>query len=227
MIASTSISVIVAVRDEERYVGAAIDSILGQTRPPEEVLVVDDGSEDGTASVVRRFGPPVRYVGQGRLGVATALNRGLAEARGELIAFLDADDLWEPRKLELQLAALRRDPDLDLVLCHVEQFHSPELGERERARIHLPRGRFPGLVKGAVLVRRAALDKVGGFDPRWDLTDFLDWYARAQEAGLRIEVLPAVLVRRRLHTSNSGLRGDQREYARALAEVLRRRAARG
>jgi glycosyltransferase involved in cell wall biosynthesis len=222
------VSVIVAVRDGGRYIGAAIDSILAQTQPPQEVWIVDDGSVDDTASVVSGYGPPVTYVAAERLGRSSALNRGLTEAGCGLVAFLDADDLWEPDKLELQLAALDRDPELDLVFCHAEQFHSPELNEEERGRIRLTRRRLPAIAKTAMLAKRSAFDAVGGFDERSTVTDFVDWYARAQDAGLRSKVLPEVLVSRRLHPANSGRRADQAEYARALAVVLqRRRAAEG
>jgi glycosyltransferase involved in cell wall biosynthesis len=218
-----AISVIVPVRDGERYIGEALDSILAQTLPPAEVIVVDDGSEDRTASVVDRYGPPVRYAAQEPRGVSAAVNRGLDLAAGELIAFLDADDLWEPEKLELQSAVLAHDPGLDLVFCLVEQFISPELSDEEQAKIRRPTGQVPAPLKAALLARRAAIDRVGRFDERWQITDFIDWFARAKEAGLRTEVLPRVLLRRRLHARNSTRRYGHDEYARVLAETVRRR----
>jgi glycosyltransferase involved in cell wall biosynthesis len=223
--AASEVSVIVPVRDGERYIGEAIDSILAQTAPPSEVLVVDDGSRDGTAAIVSRYEPPVRCIRRDRAGAAQAINDGLAQARGDAIAFLDADDVWAPRKLELQLAALEREPELDLVFGHVEQFHSPELDERERARLHGPPGTTPGLLKGAMLARRRAFEAVGPFDGEFPPAEFIDWYARAEDAGLRGEMLPEVVLHRRLHGANLTLRSDRDNYARVVRRIMLRRQA--
>ena len=220
-----SVSVIVAVRDGEAYLGEAIDSILEQTAPAGEVLIVDDGSVDGTAEVIAGYGPPVRCLRREPLGVAAALNTGLAAATGDLIAFLDADDVWTPRKLELQLAALDRQPELDLVFGHVEQFISPELDEATRSRLHLPDGVIPGRSKGTMLARREAVDRVGKFDGGHPPADFIDWYARAEDTGLRTVMLPEVLLRRRIHGGNMTLREDRANYARAVRKIMARRQA--
>src|SRR5437763_5703586 len=100
------VSVVIPVRNGERFLADAIGSALGQSRPPLEVIVVDDGSSDSTAEVAQAFGSAVHCVSQPPLGVATALNCGVNLARGDLLAFLDADDVWMHEKLELQVAAL-------------------------------------------------------------------------------------------------------------------------
>ena len=223
----SAVSVIVPVRDGERYLAEALESILGQTRPAAEVVVVDDGSTDGTAAVAARFSPRVRCVHQPATGTAAAINRGLRETGEALVASLDADDVWTEDKLELQVAALEADPRLDLVLCHVEPFHSPELSARERTSMRGATGVLEGYMRGAMLARRQALDRVGPFDERWRVGDFVDWHARAQDAGLRTAVLPQVLLRRRLHLHNSSMRaGESRvDFARVARATLRRRRA--
>jgi len=220
-----TVSVVVAARDAERYIGAALESILGQTRAPDQVIAVDDGSEDDTAGVVERFGTAVTCLQRKAAGVGAALNAGIEAAEGEWLSFLDADDLWTARKLELQGAVLGRDPTIDMVFGHVKQFISPELTRDERAQLRPPGGNEPGKLKGSMLVRREAFDRVGTFDGSWRVAEFIDWYIRAAEQGLRERMLPDVMLLRRLHTTNQGRRYPEarNEYAAALALARRRR----
>src|SRR5690606_28366702 len=118
--AGSQVSVIIPVYNGERYLAEAVHSILAQTVPTLEIIVVDDGSTDGTARVAQRFGDAVCYVYQPNRGPAAARNRGLERARGEIVAFLDADDLWREGKLACQCARLEADPTLDIVLGHTQ-----------------------------------------------------------------------------------------------------------
>ena len=223
--AAVDISVVVPLHNGERYVADALRSILDQTLEPTEVIVVDDGSTDRGPEVVREFGPPVRCFSLPHVGLAAGLNVGLREVRGSLIASLDADDLWTRDKLALQVAALEQDPRLDLVFGRVEQFYSPDLATSERAPVRAATG---ALMRSAMLARREAIERVGPFDVRWRVGDFVDWYARAVEAGLRIAAVPQLVMRRRIHASNmSRLAGDDRaDYVRLVKAALDRRRAR-
>src|SRR6266849_6286184 len=104
-------SVIIPTYDSGQLVVEAVASALAQSLAPAEVIVVDDGSTDDTRERLALFGPPVRYIHQKNQGVAAARNTGLHEATGELIAFLDADDVWHPLKLELQVSCLRSEAE--------------------------------------------------------------------------------------------------------------------
>jgi glycosyltransferase involved in cell wall biosynthesis len=213
-------SVLICVRDGERYLGDAIESALAQTRPPHEVIVVDDGSTDGTAAVAGSFDARVRLVRQAALGLGPARNRALAEARGEFVGYLDADDLWDPRRLEVQLAAFERDPSLDMVFGHVRRFldGSPEEpGEPAAA----PYG-------GTLLVRRSAAERLGPFPTDVRVGEFLDWILRARELGLREAMLPDVVTLRRAHATNITRTEEAPfgDFARLLkASIDRRRAS--
>jgi glycosyltransferase involved in cell wall biosynthesis len=224
---TSDVSVIVPVRDGERYLPEALESIVEQTLAPAEVIVVDDGSTDGTSGVAARFGPPVRCLRVAPAGVAAAVNRGVGAARGSLIALLDADDIWTRGKLGLQVAALERDRALDVVFGHVEHFVSPELAEAQRASIRVPPEPLAGYSRGTMLARREAMERVGPFDSRWRVGEFVDWWARAVEAGLCAEMLPEVVMRRRLHGGNMGVRkrDDRADFARVVREALDRRRA--
>jgi glycosyltransferase involved in cell wall biosynthesis len=215
-VTAETVSVVIPVRDGERHLGEAIESVLAQSRRPDEVVVVDDGSTDGTDAVARGFGPQVVVVLQPPLGVAPAVNRGVQEAQGTLLAFVDADDLWSPGKLELQLAALRDRPELEAVFGHAVQFGD---GRPDAPPV-------PGYVRGTMLIRRAAFERIGPFAD-FRLGEFVEWYARAVDDGLATLLLPDVLLRRRIHDTNTGvrLRDEREEYTRMLKSVLDRRRA--
>ncbi len=104
------ISVIIPAYNAAPWLAATLNSVLGQTVRDFEILVIDDGSRDATPEILAQFGPPVRAISQQNAGVSASRNRGLAEARGHYVAFLDADDVWKPAKLDRQLAALQANP---------------------------------------------------------------------------------------------------------------------
>lgn len=209
------ISVIIPVYNGERYLSEAIESVLAQAHRPLEVIVVDDGSTDASAQVAQRFGRAVTYLYQAQQGASVARNCGVAWSRGEFLAFLDADDLWVEGKLQRQMQVLFTDPALAMVFGQVEQFYSPEL----MAPIARPsldaRQTLTGLHVGAMVIRRSAFERVGNFAPKWQVAHFLEWYNRAEALGLQSCVLPELVMKRRIHTTNLGIQAHdlaRREY---------------
>lgn len=197
----SSVSCIVPVYNGERYLGETIDSILGQTLAPLEVIIVDDGSTDATAAVVKSYGESVRYIYQEHAGVSEARNHGVRLAAGDLLAFLDADDLFVPRKLERQAERFAVRPELDMSSAYTLNFWSPELNDEERD--HDPKLATPWPRHISTWMLRPALfERVGGFDENMPLSQDVDWNVRAQASGAIIETLPDILSRRRLHLRN-------------------------
>lgn len=221
------ISVIVPVFDDAAYVGDAIESVLGQTLSPLEILVVDDGSTDGSAEVAASCGPEVRVLRRPHAGAGAARNHGVAMSRGDRLAFLDADDVWLPEKLALQDAALAADPSLAMVFAHLEHFHSPDLSPAMVRRFPCPPLPMPCTTAVAMLVRRDAFLRVGDFDESGELGEVIDWYARARALELPEATLSDTLVRRRIHAANTGVRraADKSQYARIAKAALDRRRA--
>jgi glycosyltransferase involved in cell wall biosynthesis len=219
-----AVSVIIPVYNTERYLAQAIESVLGQSLPAAEIIVVDDGSTDRSPEIARSYNAAVQVITQGNQGAAAARNRGIEASQGSLLAFLDADDYWTSDKLERQAAALA-DPGLDMVFGGVQQFISPELDEAVKQSLRLPEQISPGYCAGAMLIRREAFLKVGYFNPQRQIGDFIDWYARAQELDLKSRLLPWVVYWRRIHTYNMGLqkRSQRQDYARVLKAALDRR----
>lgn len=222
------ISVIIPVHNGERYLSEAIESVLAQTYHAIEVIVIDDGSTDGSADVAKQHAPRIRCYSQAHSGVSAALNHGIVLSRESFFAFLDADDLWTKDKLKRQMAVINNDPEVDAVFGHVEQFYSPDLEEADRRRIRWHSRIAPGYSTGTMLIRREAFLRVGPFETKWQVGGFIEWYARAIEKGLKTTMLGRVLMRRRLHTSNMGIREriTQRDYLHVLKRNIDRRRER-
>jgi len=226
-VSAFAVSVIIPVYDGERYLDGAIQSVLAQTLPPAEILIVDDGSTDGSARSAQSFGPPVRVLTQANLGPAAARNLGVAHATGDLLAFLDADDLWAPEKLARQKQVLEENPAYEAVLGRVENFISPELDEHQRAMLAKSAAQTGKFHIGALLIRRAAFLRVGYFDTRWRQGEFVEWWARALRINLKFTVLSELVLRRRLHADNLTRRAvqDRADYLPILREQLTHRRA--
>jgi glycosyltransferase involved in cell wall biosynthesis len=224
-----SVSAIVTVYNEERYIGEAIESVLAQSHPPSQVVVIDNGSTDSSVEAARRYEPEVEVVVEHRRGIATVRNTGLRLASCQYLAFLDGDDIWEPRKTEVQLDAILSG-GADLVMGHVRQFASPDVDPETIARLRVPEAPQPGMVPSALLASRRVWERVGPWSPEYVVSDGLDWFLRARRLELRERLLPDVVLRRRVHGKNSSLRerGHRTEFARLLKkEIDRRRAAGG
>jgi glycosyltransferase involved in cell wall biosynthesis len=224
---SSLISCIVPVFNGEGYIREALESILAQTHRPLEIIVADDGSTDGTATIVAEFGKRVRYLRQSNKGPATARNLGVRLATGEFVAFLDADDLWHPEKLERQLARFQARPELGCCVAHVQNFWIMEMaGEAKKYERHRISGSLPGYVTGTLLARRALFEIVGLFDSALGHGDSTDWFLRACERETVIELLSDVLLFRRLHRANRSrvhATKSRDEYLRLLKLSLDRK----
>ncbi len=182
------VSVVMPTRNRARWVERAVESVLSQTHPSLELLVVDDGSSDDTLGRLERFGERIAVLSQPHAGPYAARNLGVRHATGDLIAFIDSDDAWHPDRLASQLPLMRR-PEVGLVFgdaAHVSPSAAPAAGRRRTCFTTTPpsRGRVArDLVWGnfvptvAVLVRRACLEEVGGFPTSHEMSaDYLTWF---------------------------------------------------
>lgn len=224
MTGAETVSMVVPVYNGERHLQAALTSLLEQTEPPLEIIVVDDGSTDASAEVAARLGAPIQVVTTAHAGIAPARNVGIRATRGDVVGFLDADDLWTPEALHRLRARLSSDNGLDLVFGGVRQFLSPELAPAEAERLLVPEGLEPGYLVGGGLIRRRALDRVGAFREDLHTGEFIDWMARAREQGIREALIEDHVLWRRVHGANHGrLQAVRTDYARILKAALDRR----
>lgn len=197
------VSCIVPVWNAGDHVAAALRSIANQTYRSIEIVVVDDGSDDGSADIALHACPRATVVRQVHAGPGAARNRGVALGRGRWLAFLDADDLWHREKLAKQLAALEQLPHHGLSLTHMRDFWSPELPESARRRhAALVCQAWRGVTCSTLVVRRKVFDQVGPFSETLPAGEDRDWLTRADRLGVRYLVLPDVLALRRIHRAN-------------------------
>ncbi len=213
------VSVIIPVYNGEKYLRESIESIYSQTYSSLEVIVVDDGSTDQSRLIANSY-PGTRYIFQNNAGHASARNRGIRTARGHYLSFLDADDLWLPEKLVLQMAAFNTVPDLEIVTGHVKQFVSPEIDADIESIPPISDRLFPGYSPIAILVRRNVFEKVGLFHEGLHVGEAISWFARAMEFSLKTKVLPDLVAMRRIHGSNHSTR-FKREKNRAIIQILK------
>ncbi len=219
---SDRVSVILPVFNGEAFVQDAIESALAQTVRPLEVVVCDDGSSDATPAIVRSL--PVVYLRQDNAGVSAARNAAIERAQGDFLALLDADDIWFPNKLALQLAALGGDPGA-FAICHFQFLLSPDQPPPawfRRADPETPEAGF--FAPSCWLLPREVWNRVGPFRPELRTAEDLDWFARAGDAGIRHILLPETLLRRRVHENN--LTGQVPSAKQAWLNTLRASVAR-
>lgn len=222
------VSVVLIVRDGARYIEQAIASVLRSRRAPLEIVVVDGGSSDDTVQRAQRE-PLVRVVRQASRGIPGAYNEGVAASRGELVAFISHDDLWEPGKLDMQAGLMLSRPELDLSVTMVQHFLEAGAAIPPGFRPELLRQPVPGLIMEALMVRPRVFDKVGWFDPKFTAGEDTDWFARVRDAALPMVVMPEVLVRKRVHATNFSINAPtlNAHLLRALRGSIARKRAGG
>lgn len=216
------ISVVIPAYNASRFLAEALASVVVQTHAPEEVIVVDDGSDDSPGEIVAAF-PLVRLITLSRSGVSVARNTGVAASTGEYIAFLDADDTWAPAKLERQIETAAEHPDAGIVMAR--QSYRFESGIPAWFRGPVDGGSEAGYMPSNWLIRRATWDQVGGFKPGMTHSEDTDWLARASDLGVRVVMVDEPLVVHRIHDRNaSGLAAEVKAgMFRALRESVQRK----
>lgn len=226
------VSVLMPVRDGERFLAAALESVLSQTLRDFEVVVVDDGSSDQSPSLVARVGDPrVRLFQQRRLGITRALNRGLQHCKGRYIARQDADDLSHHRRLASQAEFLDAHPDVGMVACPAEVIDPSGRVVRVQPMPLQPQAIAARLSQencithGSVMIRRDVLRRVGAYREEFALSQDYDLWLRLVEDS-PIGCLPSALYQYRVSSSSVSVRypAAQRAYRQLARELARARA---
>ena len=194
------VSVVIPVFNGERFLAEALESVFAQTVPPAEVIIVDDGSSDGSVAVAGTF-PGATVLELPHRGVSAARNTGVRASSGDYLAFLDADDTWGTTKLERQLELSRSNPDAGIVM--VRQGYRFEGPVPAWFRGPTDGGSEPGFQPSGWFMPRETWERVGLFDETMTHSEDTDWLARATDLGIRSAMVEEVLVIHRIHDQNA------------------------
>jgi hypothetical protein len=220
------VSIIIPVYNGAHFLRDAVDNILGQHYAAVEIIVVDDGSTDDIDAVIAGLPVDVRYFKQKNAGAASARNRGIRDASGELITFLDVDDLWPEHNLRVLVDALRRDASIDVVRGYGQLLQFDDATGRYEL-VGNAKESFPDYI-GAGLYRRRAFERVGLFDAELQFAEDTDWFNRARESGIGVLRLAEVtlLVRRHAQNMTRGKSIVELNALRVFKKAIDRRRAR-
>ena len=223
-IKTPKISVIIPIYNDALYIQEAIKSVLSQTIEELEIIIINDGSTDNFEEKIEFFNDPrIRIIEQINSGAAAARNNGIKNAKGKFLAFLDADDIWAPNKLKLQLEVLINREDINMVYGQVNEFYDSSILGYDDLQKNVKT--FVGYSPIALLISKKDFLSVGDFQSKWKVAEFIDWYDRAKYVGLSEFLLPDMLMFRRIHSGNIDRlhRPDAKQYVAVLKEALDRR----
>ncbi len=222
-----SISIIIPVFNGEVYIAGAIRTALNQDYLNKEVIVINDGSTDKTAEICQVFEGKIIYYEQENRGLGASRNQGVLLAKGQYIAFLDCDDLWESTKLSRQMQNYAGDT---LHFTMIKQFYCSSLSDVEKSKIAIPQEILPGYCGSCLLLSRKLFEKVGQFHEKKEVGEFIEWYSRAMALNTPVQLIEEVLAYRRVHAHNMGRqreRYSRQEYLKVLKKNLELRRQKG
>lgn len=227
MMAQTSkaplVSVVIPIFNGARFLPGVIQNILEQHYAPLEILIIDDGSTDATPMISKEYSDKARYVRQANLGPASARNTGLGLAKGDVVAFLDVDDVWPNDKLHHQVSRLLHHSDLDIIMGKVEFFADPPQTNPSLSP-HIPQQSLINVYFGSGVFRKTVFSRVGQFDERLRYSEDHDWFLRAREMGVGILIMDKVTLYHRIH--DQGMTSNKDAFGYQLPQVLKNSLAR-
>ncbi len=221
---SLMVSVIIVVKNGERYLTSAIKSVLNQDYHPVEIIVVDGQSEDRTAQIAKSFGQ-VRYILQVNKGISDGYNVGINVAKGQIIAFLSHDDFWTFDKLTSQVEYMIQHPEVQYTIAKFIYFLEPGSVSPAGFRKELLKGEHVGRIMETLVARKSVFEEVGKFDTQLNTAEDVDWYSRASDQQIPMAVIPKVLLHKRIHGTNISLNVDanNQNLLKALRQSVHRK----
>ncbi|MFT5641877.1 MAG: glycosyltransferase involved in cell wall biosynthesis [Cyclobacteriaceae bacterium] len=219
-------TVVIPSFNQGKYISETLDSIIQQTHPVDEILVVDDASTDDTCQIIKNKFPQVRLlINSSNQGPSYSRNFGIESSTSDLITFLDADDLWPEDKIQWQYDYLIQNPNIDMVAGFGDYFFSEKIDQNDVRRKYLEGKPHFNAYLGTFLIRRSVFDRIGMFDVEMRLSEDQDWFMRSKEAGVSLEVKEKISLKKRVHDANTtdGLSFKDSGFIQALRNSIRRR----
>jgi glycosyltransferase involved in cell wall biosynthesis len=218
------VSVIIVVKNGERYLAEAIESVLVQTYEPFEIIVVDGQSTDNTEKITKSY-KQVRYIRQTGQGIADAYNVGIDTAKGKLIAFISHDDLWASNKLSVQVNYLVSHPEIQYTVTKFKYFleqggYTPPGFKKELlGKEHV------GRIMETLVTRKSLFDLIGKLNTDFTIANDVDWFTRAKDKNIPMATIPEVLLYKRIHNTNlsSNAQVNNQELLGILKQSISRR----
>lgn len=224
------ISVIIPAYNAEKYISEAIDSVKGQAMPDNiiiDITVVDDGSTDGTFSAANAAGAAV--ITQKHSGAAAARNLGIQQSSGNLLMFLDADDVLTPGAIAALCDGMLPDADKnaanDAVFANAVEFITPELAAERNGSVSARERPYSGTLPGCSLIRRRVFDTIGAFNEALLSGETVDWMIRLKRSDCTVKQIDFITLKRRIHSSNTGRtdrNGEMKNYAAILRAKMKK-----
>jgi glycosyltransferase involved in cell wall biosynthesis len=218
-----SISAIIIVKNGEKYLRQAIESILAQTHQPDEVILVDGNSTDNTLNIAKEY-EQIIVISQTEPGIANGYNMGIEFSRGELIAFLACDDLWTLDKLSVQVNYLSEHPDIQYTAAKVKFFleegHIIPPGFKKELLL----GSHIGLIMETLVARKTLFDSIGKLNTELNIAVDVDWFARAKDYHIPMAIIDRILLHKRIHNSNlsNNAAANNQELLKLLRHSIKR-----
>jgi glycosyltransferase involved in cell wall biosynthesis len=216
-----NISVIIPAYNREEYIGEAIESVLTQTYPPYEVIVVDNNSTDRTVEIAASFAG-VSVVHESKQSIGAARNRGVLASSGDWLSFLDSDDLWTQEKLALQVAELERHAEVSICFGMSQNFADPTTSPDALPVAAINTRPIAGRTVSTLLIHRPVFEQIGLFAETTGSTEYVEWFSRLQDNGEPFVEVDQVLHLRRIHAQNTAPKHNQ-QYSQVLKQILDRR----
>ncbi|BAQ61471.1 glycosyl transferase [Geminocystis sp. NIES-3708] len=212
------VSVIIVVKNGEKFLQTAIESVLNQTYKNYEIIVIDGNSNDKTPIIAQCYSQ-IRYFLQNSQGIADAYNQGIDEAKAELITFLSCDDIWTDDKLKIQVDYMIDNPQVQGVIGKVKFFLEEGNLPPSGFKTELLEGDHVGKIMETLMVKKSVFEKVGNFNSEFWVAEDVDWFARCQDANIFIKVIDKILLNKRIHNNNISL--NRPENNQNLLKILR------
>lgn len=214
-----TIGVVVIVKNGERFIRSALESVCNQDYKPREIIVVDGNSEDNTLQIVKEF-EEVKIISQEGSGIYEAFNLGIKACSTTFIALLSSDDIWVSNKLSTQISYMMKNPDLLFTNTYFKYFLEPGIPKPQGVRNEWLKDCQSGRIPETLVARKKVFDMVGYFKNECSSAEDLDWYSRAKDLHIQSYMISEVLLKKRIHDKNVSMQIDLNNIN--LMKILRR-----